>query len=81
MFVLYSVVSLVVSILLWFMFPGFIIYILDFNLWAIKWTLGVLPFIGKHVEAGLRMMGLDKVLYFMEVGIAIRIFVAVIFRK
>jgi hypothetical protein len=53
---------------------------MDTNLWLVKTVLSYLPFIGKHFEAALRMIGIDKMMLITEVGIAIRLFIMAVFR-
>jgi hypothetical protein len=80
MFVIISVASIILSVTLWFLFPGFIVGMMDTNLWLVKTVLSYLPFIGKHFEAALRMIGIDKMMLITEVGIAIRLFIMAVFR-
>ena len=80
MFIFISVASIALSVALWFFAPGFVVGMMDSNLWVVKTILSILPFVGKHVEAGLRMIGIDKMMLVTEVGLAIRLFMLAVFK-
>ncbi|MSR76368.1 MAG: hypothetical protein EXS68_02145 [Candidatus Ryanbacteria bacterium] len=66
--VLSYIIGIGIIIGIWYMAPGALVWILDFNLWAIKLACGLLPAdYGTMLEPALRLMlHADKALLWAE---------------
>lgn len=66
------IIATALLLLVWFVAPGILNAVVDFNITVIKWITGFIPH-GAHIESALRLgLGADRALVFVESTMSVR---------